>query len=83
MKKIGINTEYILLGQFLKYAGIISNGGQSKAFLMQNEVKINGIIDQRRGKKLYFNDIIEVLGEKYVVTPKSDTVLEQKSQKAI
>ena len=44
MEKLIIKTDYILLGQFLKYAGIISNGGQSKMFLAENSVKINGII---------------------------------------
>lgn len=68
MKKITIKTDYILLGQFLKYAGIISNGGQSKLFLVENIVKINGNIDQRRGKKLYPGDIIEVLSEKYEIS---------------
>ena len=62
-----IKTDYILLGQFLKYAGIISNGGQSKMFLAENSVKINGIIDQRRGKKLFPGDIVEVLGQKYEI----------------
>ena len=67
MEKLIIKTDYILLGQFLKYAGIISNGGQSKMFLAENSVKINGIIDQRRGKKLFPGDIVEVLGQKYEI----------------
>ena len=67
MEKLIIKTDYILLGQFLKYAGIISNGGQSKMFLAENSVKINGIIDQRRGKKLFPGDIVEVLGQKYKI----------------
>ena len=67
MEKLIIKTDYILLGQFLKYAGIISNGGQSKMILAENSVKINGIIDQRRGKKLFPGDIVEVLGQKYEI----------------
>lgn len=67
MKQVSIRTEYILLGQFLKFAAIIGNGGESKAFLAQNTVKINGVEDQRRGKKLYNGDVIEVLGSKYVI----------------
>lgn len=67
MKKIEIKTEFILLGQFLKYAGIILNGGQSKTFLSKNTVKVNGNIEQRRGKKLFLGDIIEILGEKYLL----------------
>lgn len=66
-KEVFINTDFITLGQFLKYAGIIQNGGQAKAFLAENEVKINEIIDQRRGKKLFENDKIEINGQKYVI----------------
>lgn len=66
-KEVIINTDFITLGQFLKYAGIIQNGGQAKAFLAENEVKINEIIDQRRGKKLFENDKIEINGQKYVI----------------
>ncbi len=66
-KEVLINTDFITLGQFLKYAGIIQNGGQAKAFLAENEVKINEIIDQRRGKKLFENDKIEINGQKYVI----------------
>ena len=31
MKEIGISTEYITLGQFLKLADCIDTGGQAKA----------------------------------------------------
>ncbi len=69
-KEVLINTDFITLGQFLKYAGIIQNGGQAKAFLAENEVKINEIVDQRRGKKLFENDKIEINGQKYVICKK-------------
>ena len=67
MKEVIIRTDYILLGQLLKFEGIISNGGESKTFLASNIVIINGEIDQRRGKKLYPGDQIEVLGIKYLI----------------
>lgn len=67
MNKVSIRTEYILLGQFLKFVGIIANGGESKAFLEANIVKINGEKEQRRGKKLYNGDVIEVLGVQYQI----------------
>lgn len=69
-KEVSINTDFITLGQFLKYAGIVQNGGQSKAFLLENEAKINEIVDQRRGKKLYNGDKIEINGKKYVICSK-------------
>ena len=65
--EIIINTEYITLGQFLKLADIIQSGGEAKSFLAQNEVEIDGVSDNRRGRKLRGGEIIEVLGQKYEI----------------
>lgn len=67
MTTVKIHSEYILLGQMLKFSGIIGNGGEAKSFLSSNFVFINGNLDQRRGKKLYPGDIIEVLNTKYLI----------------
>lgn len=61
-KKIKIHTPYITLGQFLKFTNIISNGGQEKVFLLENEVKVNSTLESRRGRKLKIGDKVEVLG---------------------
>ena len=65
--EIVINTDYITLGQFLKLADIIQSGGEAKSFLAQNEVKIDGISDNRRGRKLRDGEVIEILGQKYEI----------------
>ena len=65
--EITINTEYITLGQFLKLADIIQSGGEAKTFLAQNEVEIDGISDNRRGRKLRGGEVIEILGQKYEI----------------
>lgn len=67
MEKIEIYTEFITLGQFLKIANIIGSGGEAKVFLSENEVYINNELDVRRGRKLYKNDIISVLDNKYII----------------
>lgn len=59
MKKIiEITTEYITLGQMLKFAGIIRSGALAKEFLITNEVYVNGEKEDRRGRKLYKGYII-------------------------
>ena len=65
--EIIIKTEYITLGQFLKLADIIESGGEAKMFLAENEVQIDGVIDQRRGRKLRGGEVIEILGQKYEI----------------
>ena len=62
MNKVSITTEYVTLGQFLKLADIISSGGQAKFFLEDVQIKVNGEVDQRRGRKLRDGDKIEVEG---------------------
>ena len=65
--EIVINTDYITLGQFLKLADIIQSGGEAKGFLAENQVEIDGISDNRRGRKLRGGEIIEILGQKYEI----------------
>lgn len=59
-QKIIIETEYITLSQFLKLAELIDSGGMAKWFLSEHDVFINGEQDQRRGRKLYANDHVEI-----------------------
>lgn len=67
MIKIQISTDYITLGQFLKFAGVIDSGAYAKTFLGEEEVYVNGELENRRGRKLYPGYIIEVLNNKYEV----------------
>lgn len=59
-QKVIIETEYITLSQFLKLAELIDSGGMAKWFLSEHDVFINGEQDQRRGRKLYANDRVEI-----------------------
>ena len=65
--KITITTEYITLGQFLKLARIIQNGGDAKIFLLTTSVQVNGELEQRRGRKLRPYDIVKVNGREYEI----------------
>ncbi|WP_028531071.1 S4 domain-containing protein YaaA [Paenibacillus sp. HW567] len=60
MKKILIHSGYIKLDQFLKLSDCVSTGGMAKALLQEGYVKVNGDKEERRGRKLYPGDTIEV-----------------------
>lgn len=62
MKTIEINDEFITLGQFLKLSDCISTGGQAKFFLQEQQIFVNKEVENRRGKKLYSEDIVEIEG---------------------
>jgi S4 domain protein YaaA len=69
MESIGIHTEYITLGQFLKLSGCIDTGGQAKPFLETTKILVNGEPDNRRGRKLYPEDKLSIIGHgEFVVT---------------
>ena len=67
MENIKIETEYIKLDQFLKWAGIVATGTESKALISDSKVKVNGEVELRRGKKLRKGDIIELGENKYKI----------------
>jgi len=60
MKTIAITTEYITLGQLLKFAGLLQSGGEVKTFLTDTRVTVNDEPENRRGRKLYAGDRIAV-----------------------
>ncbi len=64
MKKqsVLIDAPFITLGQLLKLTDCIDSGGQAKSFLLQTKVKVNGELDNRRGRKCYPSDEIMVEG---------------------
>ncbi len=62
-KVFQIDSDFITLGQLLKEEGIIPTGGARKWFsLREHQVKINGELDNRRGKKIRPNDEVEIVG---------------------
>ena len=65
--EINITTDYITLGQFLKFARIIQSGGDAKIFIMTTQVFVNGILETRRGRKLKNNDVVKVNGKEYKI----------------
>ena len=67
MKEVKISTEYITLGQFLKFVGIIDSGFIAKLYLSENFVIVNGEKENRRGRKLYPGYEILVENQNFVI----------------
>lgn len=72
MKKIAISTPYITLGQLLKFADVISSGGEVKPFLENNKILVNHETEQRRGRKLYPGDQVKILPNHTLFIVKDD-----------
>lgn len=64
---IEIQTEWIKLDSFLKFASVCVTGGEAKIRIEQGEILVNGEPCFQRGKKLHDGDVIAVDGQQYVV----------------
>ncbi len=60
MEKIRINTEFIKLDAFLKFAGLCETGGEAKELIQGGAVKVNGEVCTMRGKKCRAGDTVEL-----------------------
>lgn len=53
IKEIKIKTEYITLGQLLKFTNIVSYGGEVKEFINNHKITLDNVLVNQRGKKIY------------------------------
>lgn len=65
MKPVKITTEYITLQQLLKMENFIASGGGAKFFLMENEVYVDGELENRRGRKLYPKMVVKIMNQEF------------------
>lgn len=63
MEIIKLREEFIKLGQALKAANLVSSGVEAKDVILEGMVKVNGVTEYQRGKKLRAGDIVSFKGE--------------------
>ena len=49
------------LDQFLKWHNFVSSGGEAKILIKSGNVKVNGEVEKRRGRKLVLGDKVMFL----------------------
>ncbi len=59
MKKPDKDT-YITLGQALKKYDLAATGGMAKSLILNGEVFVDGVLETRRGRKLFGGEVIRV-----------------------
>lgn len=67
MNEIKIDTEFIKLDSFLKWAAIVSSGAEAKIIIQNGEVLVNGEVCTQRGKKLRTNDCVTFEDNEYKI----------------
>lgn len=68
METIVIETEYIKLQDLLKFASLVSTGGEAKIAVTEGEVRVNGEVCTQRGKKIRPGDAVLFRGRELTVS---------------
>ncbi len=63
MEYFKVKGDFITLGQFLKTKGFVHSGGMVKDFLQITKITLNDQRENRRGKKIFPNDTLKLLGK--------------------
>ena len=58
IKQIHINGDYIKLDALLKYAAVVSTGGEAKIIIQNGEVYLDGKMCTIRGKKVKPGNVV-------------------------
>jgi ribosome-associated protein len=70
---VPIRDSMIRLGQLLKLANLVEDGVEATELIRNGLVKVNGEIDDRRGRQLHNGDTVTVNGQTVrVVAPETD-----------
>jgi len=61
---VAIAGDMIRLGQLLKLSGLADSGGEARELVTEGVVRVNGVVETRRGRQLHSADVVEVNGER-------------------
>jgi len=62
-----LDTEYLKLDSFLKAVNAVTSGGEAKLLIADGQVKVNGEVETRRGRKLYPGDKVAIGARTFAV----------------
>ena len=68
MENVVIQTEFIKLQDLLKFANLVSTGGEAKERIQAGEVTVNGEVCTMRGKNIRPGDDVAFQGAHYTVS---------------
>jgi ribosome-associated protein len=58
-RDVSINREPVELYKILKFEGLLPSGGEAKAAVADGQIKVNGVVETQKRKKILNGDIIE------------------------
>ena len=70
---VEINQEPTELYKILKFANVVSGGGEAKLVIAEGYVYLNGEVETRKRKKVYAGDLISFNGQYFQIALKGET----------
>lgn len=67
MEEIILRDDFIKLRQAIKAAGLVESGVEAKIVIQDGEVKVNGVVETQRGKKLFGGEVVEYNGSSILI----------------
>lgn len=67
MEEIILRDDFIKLGQAIKAVGLVESGVEAKIVIQDGEVKVNGVVETQRGKKLFGGEVVEYNGSSILI----------------
>jgi ribosome-associated protein len=65
VRDFAIRDDMIRLSQLLKAAGLAGSGAEAKELVVAGDVRVNGVVETRRGRQLHRGDVV-ALGDESV-----------------
>ena len=62
----------IRLDQFMKLAGLVLSGGEAKHLIQDGQVRVNGLVETHRSRKLRPGDVVQLGERRAVVEQKNE-----------
>ncbi|WP_350343680.1 RNA-binding S4 domain-containing protein [Proteinivorax tanatarense] len=60
MENVKITGDFIKLDQLLKFVNLVGSGGEAKLLINEGRVKVNGVVETKRGTKVKKGDKISI-----------------------
>jgi ribosome-associated protein len=57
-----LRTDHITLDALLKATALASSGGAAKQMILEGQVQVDGLVEQRRGRKIRAGHVVCVRG---------------------
>ncbi len=68
IREVGVVNEPFELYKLLKFENMVGSGGEAKFVISEGLVLVNGEVETRKRKKIFFGDVVEFEGERIRLT---------------